>query len=153
MATKPPPANWRGAGRNATCRRGAIFARGVMTILGILHEAGHPEPWIIAMDCPPTRAAVLDYPARRAIEPMFSDFKGRGFDLEDSQPERAGRLGRLLLVMSLAINGCVRVGQEDALHRPTPLEKKRKRRATRTIGASGSSTAARCPGSRGGCAA
>jgi len=30
-----------------------LFARGVMTNLGILHEAGHPEPWIIAMDCPP----------------------------------------------------------------------------------------------------
>lgn len=24
-----------------------LFAQGVMTNLGILHEAGHPEPWII----------------------------------------------------------------------------------------------------------
>ena len=125
-----------------------LFAQGVMTNLGILHEAGHPEPWIIAMDCAPTRAAVLDYAARWAIEPMFSDFKGRGFELEDSQLEHAGRLERLLLVMSLAMYWCVRVGQEDALHRPTPLEKKHKRKATRTIGASGSSAAARCPGSR-----
>jgi hypothetical protein len=37
-----------------------LFAQGILTNLGILHEAGHPEPWIIAMDCPPTRAAVLD---------------------------------------------------------------------------------------------
>jgi hypothetical protein len=124
-----------------------------MTNLGILHEAGHPEPWIIAMDCAPTRATVLDYAARWAIEPMFSDFKGRGFDLEDSQLEHADRLERLLLVMSLAMHWCVRVGQEDALHRPTPLEKKRKRKATRTIGASGNSTAAWCPSSRGVCAA
>lgn len=77
---------------------------------------------------------------------MFSDFKGRGFDREDSQLQHADRLERLLLVMSLAMHGCVRVGQEDALHCPTPLEKKRKRKATRTIGASGNFTAAWCPG-------
>jgi hypothetical protein len=130
-----------------------LFAQGVMTNLGILHEAGHPEPWTIAMDCAPTRAAVPDYAARRAIEAMFSDFKGRGFELEDPQLEHADRLERLLLVMSLAMHRCVRVGQEDALRRPTPLEKKRKRKATRTTGASGNFTAARCPGSHGACAA
>jgi hypothetical protein len=41
-----------------------LFAAGVSTNLGILHEAGHPEPWIIAMNSVPTRAAVLDYGAR-----------------------------------------------------------------------------------------
>lgn len=139
------------AERNLTGVR--LFAQGVMTNLGILHEAGHPEPWIIAMDCAPTRAAVLDYAVRWAIEPMFSDFKGRGFDLDGSQLWHADRLERPLLVMSLAINGCVRVGMDDAADHPTPLEKKRKRKATPSIGASGSSTAARCLGSHGGCAA
>ena len=81
-----------------------LFARGVMTNLGILHEAGHPEPWIIAMDCSPTRAAVLDYSARWAIEPMFSDFKGRGFALADSQLGHADRLERLVLVIALAMH-------------------------------------------------
>jgi len=37
-----------------------LFARGIMTNLGILHESGHPEPWIITMDCHPTRTAILD---------------------------------------------------------------------------------------------
>ena len=92
---------------------------------------------------------MLDYSARWAIEPMFSDFKGRGFDLEDSQLWHADRLERLVLVMSLAMHWCVR----DALRRPTPLEKKRKRKVTRTIGASGNSTAEWCPGSRGACPA
>jgi hypothetical protein len=126
-----------------------LFAQGVMTNLGILHEAGHPEPWIIAMDCAPTRAAVLDYAARWAIEPMFSDFKGRGFDLGRSQLGHADRLERLVLVMALAMYWCVRVGQSDAEDRPTPLEKKRGSKATRIIGASGSSAAASSPGSRG----
>jgi len=124
-----------------------------MTNLGILHEAGHPEPWIIAMDCIPTRATVLDYGARWAIEPMFSDFKGRGFELEDSQLEHADRLERLILIMSLAMYWCVRVGQDDALNRPTPLEQKRKRKAIRAIGASKNSSAAWCHGSPGACAA
>ena len=47
----------------------------------------------------PHPAAVLDYAVRWAIEPMFSDFKGRGFALEDSQLEHADRLERLILVM------------------------------------------------------
>jgi hypothetical protein len=119
-----------------------LFACGVMTHLGILHEPGHPEPWIIAMDCAPKRATVLDYAARWSIEPMFSDFKGRGFELEDSQLEHADRLERLVLIMSLAMLWCVQVGQEDASNRPTPLEKKRGRKPIQGTGASENSTAA-----------
>lgn len=130
-----------------------LFAAGVATNVGILHERGHEEPWIIAMDCPPTRATVLDYGARWAIEPTFSDFKSRGFDLEASQLEHADRLERLILIMSLAMYWCVRVGRDDAKHRPTPLEKKLRRKLTPTIGASESSTVARYLGSNGGCVA
>ncbi len=127
-----------------------LFAAGVATNLGILHEAGHEEAWIIAMDCPPTRARVLDYGARWAIEPTFSDFKSRGFDLEASQLEHAERLERLILIMSLAMYWCVRVGRDDALHRPTALEKKRTPRPTPTIGASENSTVVQYRGSNGG---
>lgn len=124
-----------------------LFAEGVLTNLGILHEPGHKEPWIIAMDCRPTRATVLDYGARWAIEPTFSDFKSRGFKLEDSQLEHAERSERLILIMSLAMYWCVRAGRDDAKHRPTPLEKKLRRKLIPTIGASESSTVARYPGS------
>jgi hypothetical protein len=129
-----------------------LFASGVMTNLGILHEDGHPAPWIIAMDATPTRAAVLDDAARWAIEPMFSDFKGRGFDLEDSQRQHADRLERLVLIMALAMYWCVRVGRDEALSHPTPLEKKSRRKATPTIGASGNSLAAWSRGSPAACA-
>ena len=47
----------------------------VTTNIGILHEKGHPEPWIIAMSQDPSQARVLDYGLRWGIEPMFSDFK------------------------------------------------------------------------------
>ncbi len=130
-----------------------LFAAGILTNVGILHERGHEEPWIIAMDCVPTRATVLDYGARWAIEPTFSDFKSRGFNLEDSQLKHADRLERLVLIMSLAMHWCVRVGRDEALHHPTPLEKKLTHRPTPTIGASKNSPVARSPGSNGGCAA
>ncbi len=101
-----------------------LFAQGVPTAIGILHEPGHPEPWIIAMDCPPTRARVLDYGLRWGIEPMFSDLKSRGFELAESHLEHAKRMDKMLLIMALALHWCVRVGWKDQLERPTPLEKK-----------------------------
>jgi len=122
----------------------------VMAAIGILREAGHDEPWIIAMDCPPTRAAVLDYGARWSIEPTFSDFKSRGFRLEGSQLKHAPRLERLVLLMALAMHWCVRIGRDNQAHCPTPLEKKHNGNATHSTGASGSSHAAWCPGSQGG---
>ncbi|MGF1615766.1 MAG: hypothetical protein ACFCVA_18170 [Gammaproteobacteria bacterium] len=128
-----------------------LFAQGILTNWGILHEVGHPEPWMIAMDCPPTRAAVLDDGAMWAIEPTFSDFKSLGFELEDSQLEHPDRLERLILIRALALYGCVRVGRDEALLHPTVLGKKLKNNPIRTIGASESFTEASCPGSNGDC--
>ena len=112
-----------------------LFTGGAPTNLGILHEAGHEAPGIIAMDCPPTEAAVRDYGARWAIEPLFSDFKRRGFQLEDSQLRAPDRLDRLILIMTLAMYWCVRVGRHDALYNPTPVEKKPRPRPILIIGA------------------
>lgn len=101
-----------------------LFNRGIQTHLGILHEAGHPEPWIIALNDIPNRATVLDYHSRWAIEPLFSDLKSRGFDLEATQLRDPQRLDRLLLIMALALYWCVWTGLEDAQTHPTALEKK-----------------------------
>ena len=112
-----------------------LFTRGVPTHLGILHETGHEAPWMIAMDCLPTRAAVLDYGARWAIEPLFSDFKSRGFQLAETQLRAPARLDRLLLIMTWAMYWCGRVGRHDALYNPTPIEKKPRSRPILTLGA------------------
>jgi hypothetical protein len=131
-----------------------LFSFGdVMTNIGIVHDEGHPEPWIIAMDCSPTRSAVLDYGSRWAIEPTFSDFKSRGFQLEDSHLKHPARLERLILIMALAMHWCVRVGYHDAVQRPTPLEKKPKSKLPLRAGASKNSDAVWCPGSREDCGA
>ena len=47
----------------------------------------------------PGYLTTLDYARRWGIEPMFSDFKTRGFGLEDSQIRYPDRLARLILVM------------------------------------------------------
>src|SRR3954467_8852686 len=55
----------------------------------------------------------------RPTRPMFSDFKSRGFGLEDSQIRFPGRLDRLILVMALALFWAVSTGMWDAANRPT----------------------------------
>src|SRR4051812_10096004 len=59
----------------------------------------------------------------RPTRPMFSDFKTRGFGLEDSQIRLAGRLDRLILIMALALFWAVSTGMWDAVHRTTRAEK------------------------------
>jgi len=82
----------------------ALTAKRARTNIGIIHDPGHPEPWIIAMSDPPGYLKTLDYGQRWGIEPMFSDFKSRGFGLEHTQIRHADRVDRLILVMALALH-------------------------------------------------
>ena len=100
-----------------------LTARKATTNIGIIHDPGHPEPWIIAMPSKPGYLRTLDYSARWAIEPMFSDFKSRGFGVEETQIQYPDRLARLLLVMALALHVAVSTGRHDAETDPTPAEK------------------------------
>ena len=63
---------------------------------------------------------------------MFSDFKTRGFGLEDSHPRRSERLDRLILVMALALFWAVSTGMWDTAHGATPDEKKSQRASPTT---------------------
>lgn len=102
----------------------ALTSRRARTHIGIIHDPGHAEPWIIAMSERPTYLRTLDYGQRWGIEPMFSDFKSRGFGLAETQIRYPDRLGRLILVMALALYWAVSTGMWDAVHHPTPSEKK-----------------------------
>lgn len=102
----------------------ALTHRRIVTNIGIINEPGHAEPWIIAMSDAPGYLTTLDYSARWGIEPMFCDFKSRGFGLEQSQLRTPDRLGRLLLVMSLALYFAVSTGLWDAATNATVDEKK-----------------------------
>lgn len=88
------------------------------THIGVIHESGHEESWIIAMSQKPNFYRTLDYGMRWSIEPMFSDFKSRGFGLEDSHLKYPDRLERLILVMAIAMIWCVMMGIWEANNRP-----------------------------------
>jgi hypothetical protein len=87
-----------------------LYGSGVRTNIGVLHEKGHKEPWIIAMDASPSSYTVLDYGLRWGIENMFSDFKSRGFGLMQSQIKIPQRMERLILIMALALYWAVSCG-------------------------------------------
>ena len=93
------------------------------THIGIIHDPGHAEPWIIAMSAKPGYLKTLEYGGRWGIEAMFADFKSRGFGIEDTHIHYPERLDRLLLVMALALHWAVSTGLWDARHHPTPSEK------------------------------
>ena len=92
--------------------------------IGIIQDPGHAEPWIIAMSAKPGYLKILEYGGRWGIEAMFSDFKSRGFAIENTHIHYPERLGRLVLVMALALHWAVSTGLWDARHHPTPSEKK-----------------------------
>lgn len=87
-----------------------LTARKATTNIGIMRDPGHKEAWIIAMSDKPGYLTTLDYSKRWGIEPMFSDFKSRGFGIEDTQIQHPDRLARLLLVMALALYCAVSTG-------------------------------------------
>lgn len=89
----------------------------------MVHEPGHPEPWIIALSAAPTSHHAVDYGLRWGIEAMFSDFKTRGFGLEDSPIRLPERLDHRILVIALALYRAVSTGMRDAADSPTPAEK------------------------------
>jgi len=102
----------------------ALTGKRVSTNIGVIHDAGHAEPWIIAMSAEPSYLSTLGYSHRWGIEPMFSDFKSRGFGIQETQIQYPDRLGRLILVMSLALYWAVSTGMWDAAENLTPSEKK-----------------------------
>ena len=57
-------------------------ARRIETNIGIIHDPGSAEPWIVAMSEKPGYLSTLDYTKRWGIEPMFSAFTSRGFGIE-----------------------------------------------------------------------
>ena len=101
----------------------ALTGKRVRTSVAMVHEVGHPEPWMIALSQTPSVPKAFDYGLRWGIEAMISDFKSRGFGLEDSQIRISGRLDRLILVMALALFWAVSTGMWDAANRPTRAEK------------------------------
>ena len=95
----------------------------IQTNIGILHEPGHPEPWIIAMDCSPSEYKVLDYGLRWGIECLFSDFKSRGFSITKTHLSLEDRIERLILILTIALFWAVSTGMQPRA-KPSASKKK-----------------------------
>jgi hypothetical protein len=91
----------------------------VKTHIGILHEKGYKEPWIIAMHDIPSKSTVLDYGMRWGIEPLFSDFKSRGFSITKTQLQHEDRIERLILVLTIALYWAASTGMQPKPTRHT----------------------------------
>ena len=96
----------------------------VRTNIGILHEKGHKEPWIIAMDCKPSQYKVLDYGMRWGIECLFSDFKSRGFSITKTHLKHPDRIERLILILTIALYWAVSTGMKPKESKPKTSKKK-----------------------------
>lgn len=101
-----------------------LSARQVPSHVAIVHDPGHPEPWIIALCEKPSTPRALDYSLRWGIEALFSDLKSRGFDLEASQLRKADRIDRLLLGVAIAVYWAVSTGMWDQQTRALTAERK-----------------------------
>lgn len=101
-----------------------LSTSGIFTSIGALQEKGYEDPWIIAMDCKPTLGRVKDYDLRWGIEPMFSDFKTRGFQITKTQLKHADRIERLILVLAIAYFWAVSTGMLDEKEPQQPSKKK-----------------------------
>ena len=88
---------------------------GVKTNIGILHETGHKEAWIIAMECTPNRDRVLDYGMRWGIECMFSDTKSRGFNITKTKLLRLDRISKLILMITIAMMTAITLAKNELL--------------------------------------
>ena len=56
-----------------------LTARRARTHIGIIRDPDHDQPWIVAISEKPGYLTTLAYFGRWGIEPMFPNFKSRGF--------------------------------------------------------------------------
>jgi hypothetical protein len=64
-------------------------------------KRGEERPWLLATSFSTQRETLRAYRVRMWIEEMFGDFKGHGFNLEDSHLRHFQRLSRLTLAVVL----------------------------------------------------
>ncbi len=107
----------------AATKNARITGKKIQTHIGVICDPCHDEPWIIAMSEAPGYLKTLEYSKRWGIEAMFSDFKSRGFGVEDTHIYHTDRLSRLLMIMALALYAAVSTGLWDLKNNPFPAEK------------------------------
>jgi hypothetical protein len=98
-------------GQSLWLGRGHLTKEHVYTTNLLAHwKAGEKEPWLLATNFASKQEALRAYRCRMWIEEMFGDFKGHGFNLEDSHLCHFQRLSRLTLAVALLYIWLVALG-------------------------------------------
>jgi len=84
---------------------------GPVNILAVWHQA-RQEHWFFVTNCQSAAEAKGFYTLRFTTETLFSDLKGRGFNLDDTRLWQPDRLHRLLLAATMAYFLMVALGVE-----------------------------------------
>jgi len=69
------------------------------------------DPWLIATNLSPSPRILRHYARRFGCEELFSDVKGRGFNMEASQLQHGDRFSRLFLAVALLVVWTVTVAR------------------------------------------
>lgn len=70
--------------------------------LACWREKGSDDPCLVATDETASAKPLFEFKKRFYVEPMFSDLKSRGFDIERTRIKKPERFSRLLLVVVIA---------------------------------------------------
>ena len=70
--------------------------------LAVYREKGSADPWYIATDTIACASTLREFEKRFYVEPMFSDFKSRGFDIEKTRIQNPDRIDRIILIVVMA---------------------------------------------------
>ena len=102
-----------GPGQSLWLGRGHLTKEHAFPVQLLAHwEVGEPEPWLLATNLTDRPTTLKTYGYRMRIEEMFGDFKGHGFDLEQTHLRHYARLSRLTLAVALLYSWLMDVGRK-----------------------------------------
>lgn len=87
-------------------------------------EKGEDEKeTVIVISSQKRRSLLMDYKRRWAIETLFQNLKGRGFEIEKTHLTKAERIDKLFGVLSLAVAWAIKTGSLESQENPLKLKK------------------------------
>lgn len=105
VITTPGQSLWLGRGR--------LTQAHAFRVQLLAHWAkGETEAWLLATNLTDRALSLKTYGGRMRIEEMFGDFKGHGFDLEQTHLHHYARLSRLTLAVALLYSWLLDVGRK-----------------------------------------
>lgn len=105
VITTPGQSHWLG--------KGLLTKHHAFQVNLLAHWAmGEKDAWLLATNLPDRAPTLKTYGYRMRIEEMFGDFKGHGFDLEQTHLRHMDRLSRLTLVIALLYTWLIDIGRK-----------------------------------------